>query len=254
MTNLLFPIINKIDYWLSVILPFTFRNLFWGLIAGSIAFLIYAFFSNQSVIANIKLDIKSVRKKMFDPALDNKSDYNILAKRNLTLSFKLLGKIFLPAILSLIPVLTMAIWYDMYHSYYIPYNQDRILITSEPENTNLLIYPKEITSKDSTGNIFLNPQNSSDSVTIYIEKDIIYSGQPFLAPNPFVTKKKWWNFMLNDEVGYLIKDAPVQYLFIHYPEKIIFEKLPNIINGWELLFFIGIFISAISLRIIFKVQ
>ncbi|NHZ85323.1 MAG: hypothetical protein GWP19_05525 [Planctomycetia bacterium] len=254
MINLLFPIINKIDYWLSLILPFAFRNLFWGLVAGILAFIIYAIFSNQSLITNIKIDIKSVRQKMFDPALDNKSDYNILAKRNLTLSFKLLGKIFLPAILSIIPVLTMAIWYDMYHSYYIPYNQEGVLITTEPENTNLLIYPKEITSKDSSGNIFLNPQSSSDSVAIYIDNDIIYSGQPFSAPIPFITKQKWWNFLLNDEVGYIIKDSPIHSLYINYPAKVIFRKLPDIINGWELLFFIGIFISAISLRIIFKVQ
>ncbi|NHZ85405.1 MAG: hypothetical protein GWP19_05940 [Planctomycetia bacterium] len=254
MINFLFPIINKIDYWLSVILPFTFRNLFWGLFTGILAFIIYAILSNQSVITNIKIDIKSVRKKMFDPALDNKSDYNILAKKNLALSFKLLGKIFLPAILSIIPVLTMAIWYDMYHSYYIPYNQEGILITSEPETTNLLIYPKELTFKDSTGNIFLNPQNSTDSVTIYIDKNIIYSSQLFSAPIPFVTKQKWWNFLLNDEVGYITRDSPIYSLHINYPAKVIFKNLPDIINGWELLFFIGIFISAISLRIIFKVQ
>ncbi len=254
MINLLFPIINKIDYWTSFILPFTYRNLFWGLIAGSLAFIIYAFFSNQSLIADIKNDIKSVRKKMFDPALENKSDYNILAKRNLNLSFKLLGKIFLPAILSIIPVLIIAIWYDMHHSYSIPFNQDKILITVEPEKTNLFIFPQNIISEDSNGNIFIQPQDKTDSVTVYVNKDIIYSGQPFSAPVPFITKKKWWNFILNDEIGYITKESSVRMLYIHYPEKVIFTKMPDIINGWELLFFVGIFISAITLRIIFKIQ
>ena len=254
MINLLFPVIDKIDYWISLGLPFIYRNLFWGLIAGSLAFIIYAFFSNQSLIKDIKNEIKSVRQKMFDPALENKADYNILAKRNLTLSFKLLGKIFLPAILSIIPVLIMAIWYDMHHSYSIPFNQDKIHITVEPEETNLFISPKNIVSEDSNGNIFLQPQDETDSVTIYVNNDIIYAGQPFSAPIPLITKQKWWNFILNDEIGYITKESSVRMLYIHYPEKVIFKKMPDIINGWELLFFVGIFISAIPLRIIFKIQ
>ena len=254
MINLLFPIINKLDYWISLILPFIYRNLFWGLIAGTLAFIIYAFFSNQSLIAEIKIDIKSIRKKMFDPALDNKEDYNILAKQNLNLSFNLLGKIFLPAILSIIPVLIIAIWYDINHSYSIPYNQEKILITSDPENSELFISPNSIVSKDSNGNLFLHPLNRSDSITVYADNDIIYTGQPFMAPIPFITKQEWWSFILDDEIGYIAKEASVQLLYIHYPEKIIFEKMPSMINGWELLFFIGIFLSAIALRIIFKVQ
>ena len=254
MINLLFPIIDKIDYWISLILPFVYRNLFWGLVAGLLAFIIYALFSNQSFITDIKTDIKSVRKKMFDPALDNKSDYNILAKQNLNLSFKLLGKIFLPALLSIIPVLIIAIWYDMHHSYSIPFNQVKILVTAEPEETNLFISPSEIVSEDSNGNIFLYPQDKSDSVTVYVDKYIVYSGQPFSAPIPYITKQKWWNFILNDEIGYIAKESSIQSLYIHYPKKVIFEKIPEIINGWELLFFVGIFISAITLRIVFKVQ
>ena len=254
MINLLFPIINKFDYWISLIFPFIYRNLFWGLIAGTLAFIIYAFFSNQSLIAKIKIDIKSVRKKMFDPALNNKEDYNILAKQNLSLSLKLLGKIFLPAILSIIPVLIIAMWYDMHHSYTIPFNQDNILVTTEPEETNLVIIPNEIALEDSSGNIFITPLNNSDSVTVYIDKDIIYAGKLFSAPIPFITKKKWWGFILSDENGYITKESSIQLLYIHYPKKIIFEKFPEIINGWEFLFFVGIFFSAIILRIIFKVQ
>ncbi len=254
MINLLFPIINKFDYWISFILPFIYRNLFWGLIAGSLAFIIYAFFSNQSLIKDIKNEIKVVRQKMFDPALDTKEDYNILAKQNLNLSFKLLGKIFLPAILSIIPVLIIAIWYDMHHSYTIPFNEDKVLITTDPEEINLYISPNNIVSNDSNGNIFLNPLNNSDSVTVYIDKDIIYTGQLFSAPIPFITKQKWWSFILSDENGYITKESSIQLLYIHYPKKIIFERMPSVINGWEFLFFVGIFISAITLRFIFKVQ
>lgn len=254
MINLLFPIINKFDYWLSLFLTFVYRNLFWGLIAGILSFIIYTYFSNQSLITDIKNDIKSVKKKMFDPTLDNKSDYNILAKRNLTLSFKLLSKIFLPALLSIIPVLIIAIWYDMHHSYSIPFAQEKILITTEPEETNLFISPQAIVSEDSNGNIFLKPRNKLDSVTVYVDNNIIYSGQPFSTPVPFITKQKWWNFILNDESGHITKESSIKSLYIHYPEKVIFKRMPDIINGWELLFFVGIFISAITLRIIFRVQ
>jgi len=254
MINILFPIFDKIDNWTSNFLLFPIQNLLWGIIAGIFAFVIYWLLSNQDYISDIKNEMKSIRKKMFDSALDDKSKYNTLAKRNLSLSFKLLGKILLPALLSIIPVVIIAIWYDMNHSYIIPFDEERIAISTVPMESNLDVQPYESTSKDINGNIFIHPLDKSDEISISNNDKVIYSDQPFSKPIPYITKKKWWNFILGSPIGYLNDESKIDVVMFHYPEKILFNKMPRIINGWELMFFVGIFISALPLRIIFKVQ
>ncbi len=254
MINIVFPVINKIDYWISFLLTSPLQNLFWGLFAGALAFIVYLTLSNQSMISNIKDEMKLVRKQMFDPSLEKKSEYNILAKRNLTLSFKLLGKIFLPAILSIIPIVIIAIWYDMHHSYYIPFAEEPVVINTQPKGLDFVIDHLDLTSEDLTSTSLLHPQSKSDSILIFSNGNLIYSDQPFSVPVPIITKKNWWNFILGSPIGYIIDDSPVETLVFKYPEKIQFNKLPKIIDGWELFFFFGIFISAITLRIVFKVK
>lgn len=254
MINILFPIFDKIDYWLSLFLPFTIQNLVWGIIAGTFAFIIYWLLSNQDSISNIKNDMKDLRKKMFDSSLEDKAEYNSLAKKNLSLSFKLLGKIILPATLSILPVVIIAIWYDMNHSFFIPFEKEKVTVSSLPNNIDIDVEPFELSSKDIDGNTFVYPVHPLDEISFYINNISIYSDVLFSKPIPYITKKKWWNLFLSSPIGYLSDETNIEVLIFNYPEKVVFNKMPKIINGWELLFFVGIFITALPLRIIFKVQ
>lgn len=254
MVNILFPIFDKIDGWTSNFLPFPLQNLLWGIVSGIFAFIIYLLFSNQSSISELKNKMKALRKKMFDSSLDDKSEYNSLAKQNLSLSFKLLSKIMLPALLSVIPVIIIAIWYDMNHSFIIPFFDDRVPISATPLSSTLDIQPNNLSEIDNKGDLYIRPKNINDEISIFNNEVLIYSGKLFSKPIPFIIKKKWWNILLSSPVGYITDDSQIEVISINYPEKIIFNKMPHIINGWELFFFIGIFISALPLRIIFKVQ
>lgn len=254
MINLIFPIFDKIDSWTATFLPFPVQNLFWGIIAGIFAFFVYWWLSNQATISDIKNEMKSIRKKMFDSSLDDKAEYNALAKKNLSLSFNLLGKIFTPAILSIIPVIIIALWYDANHSYVIPFNKEKVTVTAVPNNHNLDILPSVNMSIENDGSIVIQPLSKSDEIAVLGDTKQIYSGTPFIKPIPYITKKKWWNFILRSPVGYLSADSMIDVIFFNYPEKILFKKMPHFINGWELLFFVGIFITALPLRLIFKVR
>ena len=254
MINIIFPIFDKIDYWISLLLPFVIQNLFWGIIAGTFAFIIYWLLSDQDCISNIKNDMKDLRKKMFDSSLEDKAEYNSLAKKNLSLSFKLLGKILLPATLSILPVVIIAIWYDMNHSFIIPFEQDKVAVSSLPIAIDFNVEPYEISSNDIDGNTFIYPVHPLDKISFFNKNGLIYSDAPFSKPIPYITKRKWWNLILGSPIGYLYDEANIEVLIFDYPEKVVFNKIPKIINGWELLFFLGIFITALPLRIIFKVK
>jgi hypothetical protein len=254
MIYILFPIFDIIDSWFGAFLTFPIKNLIWGILAGSLAFIIYWISSNQIAISEIKNEMKILRAKMFDSSLEDKSEYNSLAKKNLSLSFKLLGKILLPAVISITPVIIIALWYDMNHSYYVPLDGEKVNVSTYPTLSELDIEPFELTSKDIEGNTFLHLTFNYIELSIYSNNILIYSGTPFKKPIPYITKKNWWNLLLGNPIGYIDDNANFEAIIFDYPEKILFSKLPKIINGWELLFFVGIFISTIPLRLIFKVQ
>ncbi|MEE8340917.1 MAG: hypothetical protein V3R52_02335, partial [Candidatus Neomarinimicrobiota bacterium] len=129
-----------------------------------------------------------------------------------------------------------------------------VIVNTEPKDIDIIINHLNSAVEELTNSTLLYPQSKSDSISIYSIGNLIYSGQPFSVPVPIVTKRKWWSFILGNPLGYVVHESPIETLVFKFPEKVQFEKLPKLIDGWELLFFIGIFISAITLRIIFKVQ
>ena len=254
MLNVFFPIFDLINNWISRILPFNFQNLFWGIVAGSLAFLIYWLLSNQKKITEIKEEMKEIRSKMFADDLGEKSEYNKLAKQNLSLSFKLLGKIFLPAIISILPVIIIALWYDVNHSFRFPEDDESILIHTVPraESVVIEVNKNQFEPYQLSSIILSNDKNSK--VLIIADDELIYSDYLFKKPIPYITNNKWWGFLIKSPIGYLSEDSNFEAIVIDYPDKVVFPSMPKIINGWEFLFFVGIFFSALPLRIIFKVQ
>lgn len=254
MLNLFFPIFDLINNWISIILPFTVQNLFWGLIAGGLAFLIYWFLSNQKKITRVKEEMKEVRNKMFDDDLGEKSEYNKLAKQNLLLSFKLLGKIFFPAIISILPVIIIALWYDGSHSFRFPEDGESILIHTIPQAEMLIIKVEDNQFEPFQLSSIIQSNNKNDKISIFADGELIYNNFLFKNPIPYVTRENWWNLLIRSPIGYISEDSSFDAIAIDYPDKIVFPNMPKFLNGWELLFFVGIFISALPLRLIFKVQ
>jgi hypothetical protein len=114
MSTAVFSLINSVDEVFSSFVPLIWRVSFWGLFAGVAAMVIYAFASNQQVISALKKETKELRSRLL--SVESRSEYTVLAGKNLKVSVRLLGRVTIPALLSVLPVLVIAGWMDAYHA------------------------------------------------------------------------------------------------------------------------------------------
>lgn len=254
MLSALFPTINAIDLLLSSFLPLVLRISMWGALAGGAATAVYVITSNQASIANLKKRSREIRRQMKDPALESRSEFMELAKKNLKASMLLLGKVIGPALLSMLPVLLLVFWLDAYHGHLLPEEHEAVQISTVPANPNLDISPPELISSGTEGISILLPRSKAQSISILVDGVIVYSGKPFTVPVPVITKKKWWNILFSSPIGYLSPDAPIDAIRINLPRKHVIDGLPAWAAGWEVSFFISLVVAVVALRFAFKIQ
>lgn len=254
MLNEVFPAFNIIHMWLEVRLPLIGCIAIWGVIAGLAAMTIYTTVANQAVISKLKTEIRNIRGQMLDPSLESYSEYTILAKNNLTVSLTLLGTTIGPALLSAVPVLLLAVWLDTYHGYILPEKQNPVSLTVIPDDKNIRIYPSELAYANADSIILVQPSIPSGKISLHADGQLAYSGNPFSPPVPVITKEKWWNFLLAGKAGYVISVAPIEEIHMNFPRKRIVEGWPGWAAGWELTFFFSVIMTALALKIIFRID
>ena len=103
-----------IDASLSAFLPEILLIVLWGCVAGAAAMLLYRQTSNQERIREAKKDITHLRARMLSPGLAQREVMS-LSMQNLKSSFGLLGRVIVPSLLSVVPVLLIASWLHAGH-------------------------------------------------------------------------------------------------------------------------------------------
>jgi hypothetical protein len=103
-----------IDAGLSAFLPEIVLIVLWGCVAGAAAMLLYRWTSNQKRIREAKHDLAHLRARMLSPGLPQREVMS-LSIQNLKGSFGLLGRVIIPSLLSVVPVLLIASWLHTGH-------------------------------------------------------------------------------------------------------------------------------------------
>lgn len=65
---------------------------------------------------------------------------------------------------------------------------------------------------------------------------------------PVIHKKRWWNLLIANPLGYLPKDGKTDVIHINLPEAVIIESGPNWIHGWMFSFFITFLLSSMVFK------
>ncbi len=252
MINYTFPLFNAIDGLLVGWLPTLFRVLLWGALTGVVTLFLYAWVSDQQGLASLKQQTKLLRKRMMDPDLD-RDTYMQLTKQNLSVSFRLLGKSFGPAMISSIPVLIMLVWLSTYYSYTVPPSGSLVGVTADPPASDLQFTPAESFTKTGDG-MQLIVGAGPTSIRITDAHGVVYEGTPEQPPTPFVHQRQWWNALLSNEAGFVRTGAAVEKVSFAFPTLILLPSLPNWGSTWELPFFVALFIAALIIKFTFKIE
>jgi hypothetical protein len=240
------------DGWLAGWFPDLARICTWGALSGAGTLAIYSVLSDQSAIGQLKRETRELRRQILGPELE-RSEVFTLGRRSLILSFHLLFKTGVPALLSALPVVVVVCWLSAYQSHRLNSDnmpvQVEILPTAQGVN---LTPPEAFVREDET--IGLIRGEKSPPVRFIHNGRIAYTGSPGSPPTTHVGKKVWWNIFFGNEAGYIDSSSALEEIRFQFPRKVFWVGLPMWMSTWEFAFFVCLGVVALAIKLIFGIK
>jgi len=239
------PLFGAIDDLLAMALTPLLRLIIWGILAGWISMAMYGFFSNQGKIGKLKAQQKKQQKEIakFDGEF---AELMPLIRRTLALGFRQLGLALGPALLATIPVLFIIIWVAGEFAYETPSARSEVLLTTEPASTDIL-WSTTTQVRIAEGGWVINWPSKGQSLTMNADHQHLLT-LPLEHDIPIIHKKRWWNLLMANPLGYLPKDGKTDVIHINLPEAVFIASGPGWIRGWMFSFFITFLLSSIVFK------
>lgn len=234
MINVMFPLFNAIDGLLAALLPPLARICLWGAVAGALSVAIYALLSPQNKIAEYKEQLRKYRRELMSNEDLDFREYMAVSKKNLKTSMLFFSSAIGPALASAVPVIVLLLYFHTALGYVAP----------------------ESLSVDAPGSdMKLQLKRTPEKVKVLDSNDrLIYSGDPLHPPVPSVSKQRWWNVLLENPAGYIRDEVKVDELRFNSARRIYLEFMPGWGQGVEFPYFLLVFITALTGRLIFRIK
>lgn len=245
------PVFGAIDGVLALALPPVLRLVIWGIFAGWFTMVIYRLFSNQAKIGTLKAQQKTQQKQIaeFDGEF---AELMPLIRHTLALGFKQLGFALGPALLATVPVLFIVIWIAGEFGYTTPTTGSEILLNAEPASSE--IYWSSTTGvKRSDDSWLINWPSKGQSLTMQDDHQPLLI-LPLEHDITIIHKKRWWNLLVANPLGYLPKDGKTDVINIHLPEAVIIASGPAWVRGWMFSFFMAFLLSSIGFKLLLRID
>ena len=252
MIDWFYPVLNWIDGGIGLWIPEFFRIILWGGLSGAGAILLYSWGSDQKGISRIKEEIKNIRKRMFNPDLE-KEEYFYYIRKNLFVSLTFLRKVSLPSFMASIPVLINIFWISAFFTFQLPPSGEKVSVKLFPEKNDVVAKPSEVFLRTSDGFLWV-VGDDSEPLRFLDRKGLAFSWIPHLPVSGVVYKKKWWNWFVENEVGYIREDSPIDEIRWFYPRKVIIDGVPEWMATWEFPYFATLFLTALGIKFFFRIQ
>lgn len=245
------PLFGIIDEILAMAMPPVLRLVIWGILAGWLTMIFYRFFSDQERIGALKTLQKHQQKNIteFDGEF---AELIPLIRDALSLGVRQLGQALGPALLATVPVLFIVIWVAGEFGYVTPSVGNEVFLNIEPASSE--------THWSSTAGVRINGggwvvkwPSRGQSITMY--EGTVAEGQQLLLVLPLehdipvIHKKRWWNVLIANPLGYLPKNGKTDAVHIDLPVAVIIGSGPAWMRGWMFSFFLAFLLASIGFKL-----
>ena len=252
MLNNLFEYLNVVDGWLAPYLSDLVRIGLYGAVSGFLALLIYVLLSNQSKLKKLKGEVKVLRNQMRVATL-NYREMMQLSKKNVLVSLRLLGQTLKPCVLSSLPVILFMTWLSNYFSYTLPINGKTINVSIVPNTALVVVEPSKIAKQLGNGKYAVDIE-AGERMWFSVDGKTVYEGIITDHPVPTIHKKRWWNSIIGNDAGYIRSNVPVDEIIFDLPRKQLIEGAPAWLSTWEFPFFLLLFVTSITTKVMFSIE
>jgi uncharacterized membrane protein (DUF106 family) len=245
------PLFSAIDGVLAMALPPVLRLIIWGILAGWLTMIVYRRLSNQEKIGELKAQQKIQQKKIaeFDGEFE---ELMPLIRHTLALGFKQLGLALGPALLATVPILFIVIWVAGEYGYEAPAAGSEVLLTAEPAIND--IHWSSTTEVKITDNGWaINWPAEGQSLTMTDGRQPLLV-LPLEHNIPIIHKKKWWNLLMANPIGYLPDDGKTDVIHIALPEPVMIGAGPGWMRGWMFSFFVTFLLSSLAFKFLLRID
>ncbi len=250
------PIFSAIDGLLALSLPAVLRLIIWGVLAGWLTMVVYRRLSNQEKIAELKAQQKIKQKDIaeFDGEF---AELMPLIRHTLALGFRQLRYALGPALLASVPVLFIVIWVAGQFGHETPVAGNEVLVSVEPAGSDIYwsstTGEKIIVVRNAADGWLINWPAEGQSLTVKDEQQTLLV-LPLEHNIPIIHKKRWWNLLMANPLGYLPDDGKTDVIHINLPETVIISIGPDWMRGWMFCFFMSLFLSSIGFKFLLRID
>jgi hypothetical protein len=248
------PLLGFVDELLGTVLPAVVRILLWGVLAGWLTMLLYRALSNQERISILKAEQKEHQKNIagFDGEFD---ELLPLVGQALGTGMRQLGLSLGPALLATIPILFIIIWVAGEFGYRQPDSGTTIAIEIEPvdaDRDGLQWLPGSAAVATGDGWNITWPSAGSQ---VALER----GGEALLQLPagynvPVIHKRRWWNWLMANPLGYLDDGEAVDTIHIGLPAQQFIMAGPTWMRGWMFFFFGSFLLSSIAFKLLLRID
>lgn len=225
------PIFSAIDGGLEGFVPATLRLAIWAAIAGIGTLFLYRLLSPQGKIGTAKREARAARKRLneFDGEF---SDAGPLIRAQFVSAFKHLGLVFLPTLVSILPLLALLTWLESYYAHALPAEGETPSVQVMPDT-----YDARWVQEGDMPHVIVNDSNSE------------LANVAMTAPIPVIEQRQWWNWLAGNPLGYLPAESGIERIAFELPEPEYLPFGPGWMRHWLAVFFpIMTIVSLITYR------
>lgn len=264
LVNLTFPFFDTINELLATFLPIALQLVFWGVVSGVLAMLVYWLCSNQQKIKAQQKRITEIRAQMAQKKDESFDEVMRISMTNLRASLRMLGMVIGPALVSSLPILVILLWVSVHFGFAEPAAGARIVWATIPEQTPVKLEPADLVAQQASpqaGNgggeeagerVLLWPE--PQQVARFVENgSVIHEGLPRDPVVPVIHQKRWWNSLLGNEGGYLAEQAETDVVRFELERLRLYSGVPDWLSGWELTYFLALIATSLAVKFGFKI-
>jgi len=239
------PLFGTIDGVLATAIPAVARLVLWGILAGWVSMLVYRFFSNQEKIAVLKARQQQRQKEIAE--FDGEFAALLpLISGTLRLGFRQLGLSLGPALLASLPALCIIIWVAGAFGYRMPLAGEELAVHAEPADNGIQwSSPAQARAAENGWSVTWPAEGQTQT---------LFDGQqallvlPLKHAIPVIHKKRWWNLLMANPLGYLPPDGATDIIHIDLPEQHFLAWGPGWMRGWMFSFFLAFLLSSLAFK------
>lgn len=237
------PLFAWVDQLMAGIVSPTLRLVFWGLLAAVLSMGLYWLLSPQGKLSEVKAGAIRARRDL------NAFDGDFveawpLMRTMLALSLRQLGMTTWPALIASIPVLALIVWLGTAYGYRLPVDGGEIGVQAMPVDlVSVTLQPPGDVAAEPYPRLVVTDQGGQ------VVNDISLT-----VPVPVIHKKRWWNMLFGNPLGYLPEDGMVEAIEVDLPERDYLGVGPDWLRPWYVLFFATLIMGSLAIKMLGRIE